>query len=157
MPVLPFHKNSYNVNQIIFLNYGPYEYEYFSKCTFYVVTHVSHTNQIVYINSYSTHPYQAIKISLFTTPQWSHPDLIRVCTICHTAHISNEHVIGPVYNTTMTGHTNHIYMGYLVSLRCHDDPILGQKSMYKQHRPSLSGSTLFAIPIIFKYLYKFYD
>ena len=39
---------------------------------FYVVTHVSHTNQIVYINSYSTHPYQAIKISLFTTPQWPH-------------------------------------------------------------------------------------
>ena len=25
-------------------------------------------------------------------------------------HISNEHVISPVYNTTMTGHTNHIYM-----------------------------------------------
>ena len=31
MPVLPFHKNCYNVNQIILLNYGPYEYEYFSK------------------------------------------------------------------------------------------------------------------------------
>ena len=66
MHVLPFHKNSYNVNQIIFLNYGPYEYEYFSKCSFYVVTHVSHTNQIVYINSYSTHPHQDIIISLFT-------------------------------------------------------------------------------------------
>ena len=50
MPVLPFHKNSYNVNQIIFLNYGPYGYEYFSKYTFYVVTHVSHTNQIVHVS-----------------------------------------------------------------------------------------------------------
>ena len=48
MPVLPCDKNSYIVNQIIFLNYDPYEYEYFSKCTFYVVTHVSHTNQIIY-------------------------------------------------------------------------------------------------------------
>ena len=34
---------------------------------FYVVTHVSHTNQIVYINSYSTHPYQAI-----ISHQWKH-------------------------------------------------------------------------------------
>ena len=40
MPVLPLHKNSYIVNQIVFLNYDPYQYEYFSKCTFYVVTHV---------------------------------------------------------------------------------------------------------------------
>ena len=30
--------------------------------------------------------------------------------------------------------------------------ILGQKSMYKQHRPRLSGSTLFAIPLIFIFI-----
>ena len=26
--------------------HDPYEYEYFSKCTYYAVTHVSHTNQV---------------------------------------------------------------------------------------------------------------
>ena len=34
--------------------------------------------------------------------------------------------------------------------------ILGQESMYKQHRPRLSGSTLFAIPIIFIFILCIY-
>ena len=38
MPALPSSKNSYHVNQIIFLNYDPYEYEYFSKRTSYALT-----------------------------------------------------------------------------------------------------------------------
>ena len=74
MPELPFHKNSYNVNQIIFLNYDPYEYEYFSKCAFYVVTHVSHTNKIIYINSYSTHPYQAKSDKIKSQLRWDGSD-----------------------------------------------------------------------------------
>ena len=73
MPVLPFHKNCYNVNQIILLNYGPYEYEYFSKCTILCCNSCqSYQSDSIYKLIYSTHPYQAIKISLFTTPQWPH-------------------------------------------------------------------------------------
>ena len=43
--ILSSEFNAY-LKKIIFLNYDPYEYLYFSKCTSYVVSHVSHTNQV---------------------------------------------------------------------------------------------------------------
>ena len=43
---LPSSQNSHTVNQIIFLNYDPYEYE--SKYTSFAVIHVNHTNQVTH-------------------------------------------------------------------------------------------------------------
>ena len=68
MPALLSVQIAITLNQIIFLNYDPFEYEYFSKCTACAVIHVSHTSQIT---------YQAILTSQFTSPQWPHRG---VCT-----------------------------------------------------------------------------
>ena len=122
------------------LNYDPYEYEYFSKCTFYVVTHVSHTSQIIY----STHPYQAIKISLFTTPQWPHI-LGQQCNHrqCRPRLDKGLHYLPyRPYFKCLQHHNDRTYQPYLYGLSCeftspHWPCILGQGCMHKQHRPRI--------------------
>ena len=145
MPVLPFHKNCYNVNQIILLNYDPYEYEYFSKCTILCCNSCQS-----YINSYSTHPYQAIKISLFTTPQWPHI-LGQKCMHrqCRPRLNKGLHYLPyrpyfkrTCYSPCLQHHNDWTYQPYLYGLSCEFalpcwPYILGQGCMNNQHRPRI--------------------
>ena len=117
---------------------------------FYVVTHVSHTNQIVYINSYSTHPYQAIKISLFTTPQWPHI-LGQKCMHrqCRPRLNKGLHYLPyrpyfkrTCYSPCLQHHNDWTYQPYLYGLSCEFalpcwPYILGQGCMNNQHRPRI--------------------
>ena len=113
-----------------------------AKCTFYVVTHVSHINQIVYINSYSTNPYQAIKISMFTTPQWPHM-LGQRCMHrqCRPRFDKGLHYLPyhpnfkwTCYSPCLQHHNDWTYQPYLYGLSCEfafAPPCLGLETCYR--------------------------